>query len=51
MSEYLRDELVRLVARPTIAEVLARAQSRHGGASHEEIVRVIREARDDPESL
>ena len=49
MSEYLRDELLRLVARPTVAEVIARAQARHGGASHEAIVRVIREARDDPE--
>ncbi|CAN5821060.1 hypothetical protein BH18ACT13_BH18ACT13_15170 [soil metagenome] len=49
MSEYLRSELVRLTALPTIAEVFARAQSRHGGASREEIVRVIREARDDPE--
>lgn len=48
MSEYLRDELLRLVARPTVAEVIARAQARHGGASREEIVRVIREARDDP---
>jgi hypothetical protein len=51
MSEYLRDELLRLVARPTVAEVIARAQARHGGASREAIVRVIREARDDPESL
>lgn len=48
MSEYLRDELLRLVARPTVAEVIARAQARHGGASREAIVRVIREARDDP---
>ncbi len=48
MSEYLRDELLRLVARPTVGEVIARAQARHGGASREEIVRVIREARDDP---
>ena len=48
MSEYLRNELLRLVARPTVAEVIARAQARHGGASREEIVRVIREARDDP---
>ena len=51
MSEYLRAELLRLVARPTVAVVIARAQARHGGASHEAIVRAIREARDDPESL
>ncbi len=48
MSEYLRDELLQLVAQPTLAEVIARAQARHGGASREAIVRVIREARDDP---
>ncbi len=49
MSEYLREELLRLVARPTVGEILARAQARHGGvASREDIVRVIREARDDP---
>ena len=46
LSEYLRDELLRLVARPTVAEVIARAQARHGGASREEIVCAIREARD-----
>ncbi len=49
LSDYLREELVRLVARPTVAEVIARAQARHGGASREAIVRVIREARDDPD--
>jgi plasmid stability protein len=47
LSEYLRDELLRLVARPTVAEVIARAQARHGGASREAIVRVIRETRGD----
>ena len=49
LSEYLRDELLRVVARPSVAEVIARAQARHGGASREAIVRVIREARDDPD--
>jgi plasmid stability protein len=48
MSEYLRSELITMAARPTLDEVIARAQSRHGGASHGAIVRVIREARDDP---
>jgi hypothetical protein len=48
MSEYLRSELITMAARPTLDEVIARAQARHGGASHEAIVRVIREARDDP---
>ena len=46
MSEYLRSELVELASRPTIAEVFARIQTRHGGASREAIVEVIREMRD-----
>jgi hypothetical protein len=46
MSEYLRAELIELTATPTIDEVFARVQSRHGGASRGAIVRVIREARD-----
>jgi plasmid stability protein len=49
MSEYLRGELVELAATPTIEEVVARVESRHGGASREAIVRVIREARDAPD--
>jgi hypothetical protein len=46
MSEYLRAELITMTARPTIAEVITRAQARHGGASGEAIVRAIREMRD-----
>lgn len=46
MSEYLRAELITMTSRPTVAEVIARAQARHGGASGEAIVRVIREMRD-----
>ena len=49
ISQYLRNELLRLVSQPTVAEVIARAQARHGGASREAIVRAIREARDDPD--
>jgi hypothetical protein len=49
MSEYLRAELIELTATPTIDEVFARVQSRHGGASRGAIVRVIREARDAPD--
>lgn len=49
MSEYLRSELVRMAGRPTVAEVLERAAARHGGAPRAEIVRVIREMRDDPD--
>ena len=49
MSEYLRSELIELAAQPTIEEVFARIQTRQGGGpSREAIVRVIREARDDP---
>lgn len=48
LSDYLLDELRAIAARPPVADVLARAQARHGGASHEAIVRVIREMRDDP---
>lgn len=49
MSEYLRGELIAMTARPTVAEVLARARARHGGVPTAEIVRMIREMRDDPE--
>lgn len=45
MSEYLRSELMTMTSKPTLAEVLARAQARHGGVSTEAIVTVIREAR------
>ena len=50
MSEYLRSELISMAATPTVAEVLARARARSGGVPTEEIVRIIREMRDDPES-
>ena len=46
MSEYLRSELIAMAARPTVDEVIARAQARHGGIAREEIVRTIREMRD-----
>lgn len=45
LSDYLLDELTEMARRPTVAEVLARARARHGGASHEAVVRVIREMR------
>lgn len=48
LSEYLREELLERLARPTVAEVIARAGARHGGVSTEEIVRVIREMREGP---
>ncbi len=46
MSEYLRSELITLASRPTLEEVIARAQARHGGLTRAEIVRTIRELRD-----
>jgi plasmid stability protein len=49
LSDYLRDEITNLARRPTVADVVARAQARHGGTSREAIVRVIREMRDDPD--
>ena len=45
LSDYLLDEITRVAARPSVADVLARAAARHGGVSTAEIVRVIREAR------
>lgn len=46
LSDYLRDELTSLARRPTVADVLARASARQGGATRAEIVGVIRELRD-----
>lgn len=45
LSHFLLDELTEMARRPTVAEVLARARARHGGASREAIVRAIREMR------
>lgn len=50
LSDYLLDELRTIAERPPVADVIARAQARHGGASRDAIVRVIREMRDDPRS-
>ncbi len=46
LSDYLLGELSRVAARPPIADVLARAQERHGGATREEIVAAVRSGRD-----
>ncbi|MGH3921442.1 MAG: FitA-like ribbon-helix-helix domain-containing protein [Pseudonocardiaceae bacterium] len=46
LSEYLRQELERIAARPPIGEVLARAASRPGGATTEQVVAAIRAVRD-----
>ena len=49
MSEYLRSELVSMAEKPTVAEVLARAEARHGSMPTEWIVKTIRQMRDDPD--
>lgn len=49
LSDYLLTEIVRLADRPAIADVLARAESRSGGASHASIVNAVREGRDEGE--
>jgi hypothetical protein len=51
VKEYLLKDATPPVDGPTVAEVIARAQARKGGVSGEEIVRVIREGRDDPRPL
>lgn len=46
LSDYLLGEIVRVAERPPVAEVLARAGARHGGASVEGIVAAVRSGRD-----
>jgi plasmid stability protein len=46
LSEYLLAEVVRVAERPPVAEVLARAGERHGGAPVESIVDAVRSGRD-----
>jgi plasmid stability protein len=46
LSAYLLTELVRVAERPPVAEVLARAGARHGGATTSEIVAAVRSGRD-----
>jgi plasmid stability protein len=49
LSDYLRDELVDLARLPTVADVLTRAQARHGTVETATIVRVVREMREGVE--
>ncbi len=42
LSDYLLGELARVAERPPLADVLARAGSRHGGAEPEAIVTAVR---------
>lgn len=46
LSDYLLVEITRVAERPPVADVLARADARAGGAALREIVGAIREARD-----
>ncbi len=46
LSDYLLEELVRVAARPPVADVLRRAESRAGGVSLDEIVAAVRSGRD-----
>ena len=51
LSDYLRVEITRLARKPTVADVIARVQTRHGGASKEEIVAAVRAGRDGYDEL
>jgi plasmid stability protein len=46
LSAYLLAELTRVAERPPVADVLARAAARHGGARIDEIVAAVRSGRD-----
>lgn len=46
LSEYVLGVLSEVASRPPVAEVLERAANRGGGASREDIVALIRRARD-----
>lgn len=48
LSDYLLSEIVRLAERPQIPDVLARAESRHGGGAAAKIVAAVRSGRDCP---
>lgn len=46
LSDYLLGEIVRVAERPPVADVLARAANRHGGATTTDIVDAVRSGRD-----
>lgn len=46
LSDFVLDQLERVAAFPPLADVLARAGARSGGASAEAIVRAVRAERD-----
>ena len=45
LTAYLRAELTRVAERPPVADVLARAAARHGGARIDDIVDAVRSGR------
>jgi antitoxin FitA len=49
LTAYLRAELTRVAERPPVAEVLARAAARSGGARLDDIVAAVRSGRDRDE--
>ena len=46
LSDFALSELERVARRPPVADVLARARSRAGGASPDAIVEAVRSGRD-----
>jgi plasmid stability protein len=46
LSDYLLAEIVRVAERPPVADVLARAAARHGGADPKSVVDSVRAGRD-----
>jgi plasmid stability protein len=48
LSDYALQELERVAEHPPVADLLARARARAGGASAESIVAAVRSGRDRP---
>jgi plasmid stability protein len=48
LSDYALEELERVAAHPPVADLLARARTRAGGASGEAILSAVRSGRDRP---
>lgn len=48
LSDYALEELERVAKHPPVADLLARARARAGGASEEAIVAAVRSGRDRP---
>ena len=46
LSDYVREELERVAEHPPVADLLARARARAGGASARAIVSAVRAGRD-----